>query len=224
MFVVCVGLGWIVESARRQRAVVSWVEKTGGFVTYSYQMDRKKTGPPAPEWMIHHLGIDFFDRIVRVDMPPGTKVDDLSPLSGLAELKILYLNNTSVADLSPLSRVTSLERLGVEGTDVSDVASLAHLKRLRFLQLGNTPISDVTPLAGLANLNTLKLADTQVSDVTPLGKLTNLNWLELDGTRVRELTAQPPDMMTRRREAITFCALKSIERTPQTRCRYPTKK
>ena len=68
-------------------------------------------------------------------------IRDLTPLSGMTELRTLNLNNTQVSDLTPLCGMTQLQ----------------------YLSLNNTQVSDLTPLCGMTELRTLNLNNTQIS-------------------------------------------------------------
>ena len=80
------------------------------------------------------------------------RLDDLSPLSGLASLKTLDLNYNEISDLSPLAGLT----------------------KLKTLDLCENEISDLSPLAGLANLLTLEIRDNKTNDLSPLSRLPKL--------------------------------------------------
>src|SRR5262245_42659950 len=93
MLVLCVALGWQVERARKQRDAVEWVREHGGTVGYEYQFDdhgRRLEHPllPGTEWLRNHLGIDFLDRVVAVNLA-DTQVSDLAPLAELKHLQML---------------------------------------------------------------------------------------------------------------------------------------
>jgi Leucine-rich repeat (LRR) protein len=113
-----------------------------------------------------------------------TQVVDLTPLSGLTALRTLNLGDTQVVDLSPLSGLTALQRLYLRGTRVVDLTPLSGLTALATLDLGGTRVVDLTALSGLTALQTLELRGTQVVDLTPLSGLTALQELDLRGTQV----------------------------------------
>lgn len=117
----------------------------------------------------------------------SSQVSDLTPLSGLTNLRSLDLGCTRVSDVTPLSGLMNLRSLDLRGTQVGDVTALAGLTKLGLLGLDGTQVSDVTVLSGLTNLQTLDLEGTQVSDVTPLSGLTNLQWLGLRATQVSDV-------------------------------------
>ena len=60
---------------------------------------------------------------------------DLSPISGLINLKNLKIVESPISDISPLKNMTELLYLDLSGTKVSDLATLKNFKKLRVLNL-----------------------------------------------------------------------------------------
>jgi hypothetical protein len=82
-FVVC------RRSAERQREAVALIRNRGGQVYYSYQANAEheintSSPPPWPSWAVNAIGIDFFSRIVAVE------IDD-AQLSESDKLELLRL-------------------------------------------------------------------------------------------------------------------------------------
>lgn len=206
--------GWLrlqLEKAGQQRKSVIAVEKLGGRVTYEYQ-EEDWDAPPGPKWMRNLLGSHFFDKAVRVEFEgrgPYDPVEDLSCLSGMDHLRLLYLQSPSVTDISPLADKKELWFLSIAHTQVEDLSPLATLHTLRILSADRTRVSDLSPLKGhklqklwlrgtsvsdisvLAGMEDLTLVDlyrTKVSDITPLSTATELESLNLNRTDVSDLT------------------------------------
>ena len=116
-----------------------------------------------------------------------TEVSDLTPLTALPELRELYCEGTHVSDLTPLTGLTELRELQCSSTQVSDLTPLTGLKELRELQCSRTRVSDLTPLTGLTELRELDCSSTQVSDLTPLTGLTALRGLDFSGCSLSDL-------------------------------------
>jgi len=142
------------------------------------------------------------EMILRGEAPPKTwwpfiieleftakNISDLSPLSGLANLRRLDLDGTEVRDLSALSRLANLERLQIAGTQISDVSPLSGLTNLRVLSLFGTQVADLSPLSGLTHLDWLDLSRTPISYVSTLSHLTDLQGLTLADTSISALSA-----------------------------------
>jgi Leucine-rich repeat (LRR) protein len=92
----------------------------------------------------------------------GMAIKDISPLSELTNLRVLYLHsNRDISDLSPLANLTKLEKL----------------------TLSNNYIFDLSPLSGLVNLIDLDVSHNRfVSDVSPLFGLKKLKYLDVSYT------------------------------------------
>ena len=97
----------------------------------------------------------------------STPVTDLSPLSGLTNLRTLICYGIGPWD--PFDRIDF----------ILDISPLAGLTELRHLDLHSNRISDISPLAGLTNLHTLDLSGNRISDLSPLETLVKLERLNL---------------------------------------------
>jgi hypothetical protein len=133
---------------------------------------------------------------------------DLSPLTGLIELRHLALRGASgVHDLSPIGVLTYLESLAVEGfRQIPDLNPLASLQCLTSLELGGnwmTPrnahvdsIEVLRQLPGLrrVHLHTLIVDDKNYSPLLALPNLTAVRFMKVRGMRpsFQELKARLP--------------------------------
>jgi Leucine rich repeat len=206
-------IGWTVRAARIQREAVAALQRSGSSVSYNWQ--RRNVGdfpdfhaiPPAPNWLVACLGVDYFGHVTDVDffgddddMAHLRTLDRLetlwiesrSPctdaglrhLSGMTQLHSLSLPRSHVTDagLTWVSGLTGLKELYLNHTAIGD-AGLAHLRRLtglRCLELSGTRIADdgLVHLEGLDNLGALTLQDTRITD-TGLAHLAGLRSLHL---------------------------------------------
>ena len=98
----------------------------------------------------------------------GTKISDLSPISGMVRMGWLYLSGTKVSELSPLKSMLGMRWLDVSNTNVSDLEPLAGMEEIVFLWLHKTQVSDLSPLAGMKKIVSLSLHATQVKDPRPV--------------------------------------------------------
>ena len=115
-------------------------------------------------------------------------ISDLSPITGLANLKFLELSNCSISDVAPLSKLTQLDYLGLPGNNISDVSALSGLTQLNYLGLWGNDISDVSALSGLIQLNHLDLSGNDISDISPLAKLTQLQFLDIQMNEISDVS------------------------------------
>ncbi len=115
-------------------------------------------------------------------------VVDITPLSGLINLRELSISNGRIRDITPLAKLTRLYDLHLENNQISDVRPLAALTDLTILGLFNNKVGDITPLAKLTHLRELGLGNNQVSDITPLSGLRNLRALGLGGNLIADVS------------------------------------
>ena len=121
-------LGLYVNSARQQSRGVTWVLSEGGHVSYAYEKplaDGTCPKPPGPEWLRRKLGIDYFSSVTGVILDRD-EIDDLEPLTDLANLRSLALMNYVLpqTDFSPLQRLKHLETLQLGYTGINSAHSL----------------------------------------------------------------------------------------------------
>ena len=118
----------------------------------------------------------------------GKDISDISPLSGVRQLKSLFLTENQITDLSPLAGHTQLLSLTLDGNgQLQDLSPLVNLKGLRLLYLDRNHVADLSPLAGLTELKYLYLRDNQVDNLEPLGNLKHLVVLDLGGNKFTDL-------------------------------------
>ena len=112
------------------------------------------------------------------------RITDISPLSGLTELKILELGGNPITDITPLTGLTKLETLMLFNCQATDYSALSNLVNLKELYLEYSTIFDLAPLSGLTKLEELGLKETAVTNVEPLKNLTSLRLLNLAGCMI----------------------------------------
>ena len=118
----------------------------------------------------------------------GKNITDISPISGLRQLKSLFLTENQITDLSPLAGHTQLLSLTLDGNgQLQDLSPLVNLKGLRLLYLDRNHVADLSPLAGLTELKYLYLRDNLVENLEPLGNLKHLVVLDLGGNKITDL-------------------------------------
>ena len=144
-------------------------ESAGRYTNYSALAKRLW----QPDFDAINLGVAAMSAVTKLNLS-GTDIADVSPLTGLTQLRKLYLRATAVSGVSALAGLTQLRILALSGTAVRDVSALAGLTQLRELYLRATPVSDVSALAGLTQLQILDLMGTPVSDVSALAVLKQL--------------------------------------------------
>ena len=184
--VVAVLLAWIVSERRQsqhEQQIAEQLAKQGAKLTLGGPYDELSQNRQPQGWFRRLARQVLGERILLAQI---TQQDfkDLSPLAGLKNLKVLFLDSTQVNDLKLLAELKSLQGLSLESTPVDDLTPLTDLKQLRWLFLDSTSVNDLKPLSELKNLEELTLGSTFVSDVNPLLGHLKLRNLDLGGTAV----------------------------------------
>jgi Leucine-rich repeat (LRR) protein len=109
----------------------------------------------------------------------NNRINNISPLSNLTKLEVLWLYGNNIEDISPLSELKKLTRLYLGGNEIRDVYALKGLHELTLLGLGDNNIKDVSSLTELKQLENLALSSNKISDIKPLAKLKKLKELDL---------------------------------------------
>jgi hypothetical protein len=115
---------------------------------------------------------------------------DLTPLSGLAELRVVQLSGgffhtSPLTDLGPLANLAKLEELSASYSQVATIPRLASLPHLRVVRLAVTKVTDLSPLVGASSLEELEVRGcllpfsepSVLADLSPLAGLTTLRLL-----------------------------------------------
>ncbi len=110
------------------------------------------------------------------------RIQNISPLSKLINLKKLDLAFNQIQDISPLAKLFKLTELNLCGNEILDIAHLSKLSQLTKLDLWGNRISDITPLSELSHLTELDIYGNIVEDISPLSKLSNLVNIRSGGT------------------------------------------
>ena len=114
-------------------------------------------------------------------------IEDVSFLSDLPNLHQIDFAGTGIKTLSTLSTLSNLEHINLNNTQVLDLSPLSNLCSLQKIYLNDTHVADLNPLSGLPSLQDISLGHTQVSDLRPLSGLSSLKRIRLYGTQVSDL-------------------------------------
>ncbi len=104
-------------------------------------------------------------------------LQNVTPISGLTNLKKLCVGWNEISDISGLSGLTSLTSLGVWNNRISDISAVQNMKGLAYLDFSANRVSDISAVSSLENLSNLWMYQNQVSDFSPLEQLMQLRVL-----------------------------------------------
>jgi hypothetical protein len=101
-------------------------------------------------------GFQHLESINILNLKFNPQIDDLTPLTGLMNLRQLFLDaNPKISDISPLYTCKNIFNLGVQGK-FTTIEGIQALTGLEYLIIGDTPVEDLSPIAELPNLKMLK--------------------------------------------------------------------
>ena len=137
-------------------------------------------------------GLQFATNLSRLYLgdwgQKGNQVSDLSPITGLIELRALFFSDNPISDLASLKGLKNLTYLNFSNTLVSDLSPIAGLINLKNLYFSNAKVSNLLPIAGLINLESLSFHGNNVSDLSPIAGLINLTSLWTTGNNISDLS------------------------------------
>jgi hypothetical protein len=143
MAIAAMPLAWIAKERRESQYDLQIAEefKTQGFIEIgigSPYDSLKLRGEGIPQGWWRDLAWRVLGgRVVAV----GGSLKDLTPISGLTKLQLLFIDQSRISDLSPLSGLSNLQQLVIANTQVNDVTPLLRLKKLEYFNCQGTPIS-----------------------------------------------------------------------------------
>lgn len=198
--VFCVWLGWNVQTARKQQAIVAKVREHGGTVRYRSRdlgqglvartLGRDFRNPVVEVAINEQTDFSFLSGLPRMErlILGGGTITDVASLSDLKQLVHLELGGLPIEDISSVGQLTQLETLVLDGSLVRDISALSGLSRLTVFQAADTSIRDVSAVSGMHAVEELYLGRVPVTDIRPLADLESLKILQLDWTPVEDLS------------------------------------
>ena len=181
---------WVANErsqSRREMKIAQQFEAEGASITFAGPYDVLFARPEDRSWW-QRLTESFLGSRAQMLWHGGIRVDDISPIAKLTNLRWLYLGGTESNDLAPLAELKELQILELDDNPVSDLSSLSALKNLEELSLEETRVSDLVPVGALSRLEKLDLGSTNVEDLSPLAALKSLRVLQINDTQVRDLS------------------------------------
>jgi Leucine-rich repeat (LRR) protein len=119
----------------------------------------------------------------------GNDIVDLSPLRGLAFLRILnFSGNSRLSDLTPASdSLYAVHVLDLSGTSVKDLTPLEGHSSLSDLDVSNLGLDSLAARPVLPDLLRLNLAYNELTDISKLEGFTTLSVLLLDHAPITDI-------------------------------------
>lgn len=142
-------------------------------------------------WFYSRVNQKIFDAVYEMNNLEGLFIkwsgNGINDISPIRKLKRLYIGSTTqIDDLSPLSELADLEWLQFEMPKISSLVPLIHLKKLKGLMIfgpdnKKQEIDSFEPIAGLENLLYLSTSRVVASDgsLEAISRLRNLKYLDI---------------------------------------------
>ena len=92
----------------------------------------------------------------------------------------------NIKDFLPISNLAKLEYLDVNNTEINDISFLVKTKIIKYLDLSSTKIADFSSISNLNKLETLRVSHTKITDISFLEKNLNLKEINIGHCKVKK--------------------------------------
>jgi internalin A len=116
-------------------------------------------------------------------------IKDISAISSLQNLRVLYLQRNIISDIVALKKLTKLEVLSLNGNRIASLSSLSALTNLKELYLRENSIVSITSLAKLTKLKVLEIGMNSIVKIDTVKYFKKLQQLSLDNNKISDLQA-----------------------------------
>jgi len=128
---------------------------------------------------LDHVNIAFVPEEIRDlkrlnTLIVGDKVENISALSGMRNIRLFTMNGAEIPSLKPLESLTGLRFLEMANSSVSDLSPLWNLGGLEHIDVAGTQVASLAPLSELYALRYINARDSQILDLTGIENLFEL--------------------------------------------------
>lgn len=106
-------------------------------------------------------------------------LQDLTDLSDMPNLRVLYIGGNAIKDLSPLRPLDKLEEISLQDNAITDISVLADKTTLRDVSLLGNKLDDIEPVRTWPAIQGLNLSETGDYDGSPLEVLKGIQSLNV---------------------------------------------
>ncbi len=144
------------------------------------RLNRQKIGDVRP--------LKDLSKFEELYLDQNYRIEDLSPLAGMVNLKKLTLYNNLIEDISPIKELVNLEELWIDWNPIRDISPLEGMTKLKKLKIADAFLEDISPLAGLTKIENLWIIRSKINDIQFLGNMTEMNYLKLDLNNITDIS------------------------------------
>lgn len=180
------GLGMIPELSEVRQLFVShsWLDDLGGIGSMTklkiLTIDTANISNSS-----ELIKLIFLEKLSIVDSP---KLQDITGIGALPELRELYLERNSITDVGPLSKTPSLEVLTLDRNRIRTLDNLKSMPSLAKLRAFNNCISFPKDLSQMPQLKELDLSYNDISILPANIQSPNLVSLKISSNRIADIS------------------------------------
>lgn len=134
-------------------------------------------------------GLEYCTNLENLNLSSNGTDYDLSIISNLTNLKLLYIGNNPLTDISPLKNLTNLYCLDISFTNLTDFSPLKDLPNLKTLFASGYDFNEYDYLDYVPNINSLISNSSNISDISKLASFTNLVHISLADNNISDISA-----------------------------------
>ena len=118
------------------------------------------------------------------------KLEDISFIENMTQLKDLYIESESLTDLSPLTNNTTIENLELNVNEVESISELSGMTSLKSLYIRGNKLADISTLSELVSLEECGFKSNSLETITAdFSNLTNLTYVKIISDKLTDTTA-----------------------------------
>jgi Leucine-rich repeat (LRR) protein len=118
----------------------------------------------------------------------GITFNSIEPLKNLRKLEHLHLKGGNITDITPLENLTELDLLNVSFNNfITKISAVSKMKKLVRLYIGRNKVEDISGIKNLENLDFLDAADNQIKDITELQYLPKIHLIGLSRNKIEDI-------------------------------------
>ena len=135
-------------------------------------------------------GMEYFKKLKKFESY-HCEIEDISPLSSLVNLEIIYIIDASIKSIHCLFNLRKLKELSlyINPNLDGDLISLKRLINLKSLDLGLCKLRSIEVLESLKNLEVLYLSQNEIRYISVLRQLQKLKVLNLSSNQIEDIGA-----------------------------------
>lgn len=117
------------------------------------------------------------------------RINDISPLSNLINLRYLDISVNPITNISPLANLRNLEVLDIIGNDVDDISVVRNFPKLKEFWASRLPIQNLDDFSNAVDLEVLFFMFSEIKDISALANCRKLIQIEISGNEISDISS-----------------------------------